>query len=676
MTKHFIRLAVTVMFIFSAGTLSAQQILMSCDFGIDSHYSTGIIGANDSVGGQAVPEHRQLHYSSMWEKILPNSQYFNDYYPVISTILNIDSVTSALQTPGNGLMIMSMMDQVADFGGYGSIANFDAYIVFPGFSTENIYSPLILNFYNYYRAYHNDRCWIDYSIDSVNWDCIEVSMANTLVPINGQLSGKQNIVLPSNLSNQENVYIRIRWSSTSSNHGAYGYFWLIDDVSVSSVPNEYDHAISFVCHDNVQIAISKWMDTIMCTEKDSVWNHYTRYYKAEIQDGNYYIDSIFVDGNPIVFNSQNETIYFFCLNDIDSSHTVDFQIAFGHRPIVNLSCIGSGSGYITSNSFFEPRNLINDFYDYLCGNSLHVNYNSRLELIAVPDFETRFIGWSNGITDSIYTVTVTDDTAIAAVFAKKNVEVEICMVTVQNKHNVIVWEKGDEVRNYYIYREKSVLGEYELIGVSPYDSLSVWEDVDSRPATRSYRYKIAAEDIYGYPMPLSSEHKTMHLSINKGMGNSWNLSWNEYEGAEFTTYMMYRGTENGNLELLDEMPVGGNTTYTDIDAPEGTVYYQVCVLKNEPCFISKNGDNLIRSNIATNNPVGIENSAIFDMNAYVCNGRIFVNGVDGQTVNITDITGRQIYCGEYMVNGYNVPLSGIYIVKVGDCQAQKVVVIK
>lgn len=235
-----------------------------------------------------------------------------------------------------------------------------------------------------------------------------------------------------------------------------------------------------------------------------------------------------------------------------------------------------------------------------------------------------------------------------------------------------------EVQRYNVYREGMVAGEYELAASVPYDSLSMWVDTTSRPRTRSYRYRMTATDIFGIESEPSEIHKTMHLTINQGIGNEWNLVWSEYEGAEYSTYVIYRGTDASNIQQIDVMPAGGNTTYTDENAPMGEVYYQVGILLNTPCNPTKNSE-LVRSNIATNATVGIRETIDTDniILVYSKNGCIYVSK-DGQTVKdfyVYDVLGREVYHARYE-NHTSILPEGVYLVKVGIYPARKVVVIR
>jgi hypothetical protein len=94
----------------------------------------------------------------------------------------------------------------------------------------------------------------------------------------------------------------------------------------------------------------------------------------------------------------------------------------------------------------------------------------------------------------------------------------------------------------------------------------------------------------------------MHLTINQGQNNTWNLIWTAYEGVTYQTVNIYRATGNqpNDMVLIGTM-TSTNTSYSDFSAPEGYVYYMVEIMLDDPCIISKSTTS-IRSNVATNNP--------------------------------------------------------------------------
>ncbi|OIP02268.1 MAG: hypothetical protein AUJ98_01820 [Bacteroidetes bacterium CG2_30_33_31] len=240
--------------------------------------------------------------------------------------------------------------------------------------------------------------------------------------------------------------------------------------------------------------------------------------------------------------------------------------------------------------------------------SLFVNYNSY--------------NWSTGETSpsiyvsttGYYQVAVTDNygcNLISQPYAVNNSFLnppEICIVGVDsNNNNRLVWERQANalIDSFYVYREGFIANTYNKIGAIPFSQTSLYVDVNSNPAVQSYRYKIAAVDTCGGVTLLSTFHKTIHLTINAGLNGSWNLIWDGYQGFAFNTYRIYRGTSSTNMSLLTQLP-SSSTSYTDLNPPTGTIYYQIEVIKASGCYpdtvVSKANTNYntSRSNTANN----------------------------------------------------------------------------
>jgi|AntAceMinimDraft_16_1070373.scaffolds.fasta_scaffold04606_3 photosystem II stability/assembly factor-like uncharacterized protein len=223
---------------------------------------------------------------------------------------------------------------------------------------------------------------------------------------------------------------------------------------------------------------------------------------------------------------------------------------------------------------------------------------------------------------------------------------EICIVGVDSTNkNMVVWNKPFSlaIDSFHIYRETNITDVYERIGVVPYDSMSIFVDALSQPDVQSNKYKISILDDCGIESAQSDFHKTMHLSINQGIGNTWNLIWEPYEGFTVSTYNIYRGTDADNMVLIGSSP-GGNTQYSDVSAPSGYVYYQVEVMSPNLCDPSKSYNSSL-SNIATNNPNAINDSYANETNIY-----IYPNPAsDAITLNINNANN-----GDWILNIYNV----------------------
>ena len=164
---------------------------------------------------------------------------------------------------------------------------------------------------------------------------------------------------------------------------------------------------------------------------------------------------------------------------------------------------------------------------------------------------------------------------------------DICIVLVDSNtnKNLIAWERPNTavIDSYKVYRETTQSGVYELVGAKSQNQLSVVIDQKSNPFQRAYLYYLSIVDTSGKESKVGNIHKTVHLTANKGVGNEVNLIWSHYQGFQFSTYKIYRGTTPTNVVLLDSIQSGLNS-YTDLNPPSGLLYYQIGVVKNDTCY--------------------------------------------------------------------------------------------
>ncbi len=189
------------------------------------------------------------------------------------------------------------------------------------------------------------------------------------------------------------------------------------------------------------------------------------------------------------------------------------------------------------------------------------------------------VSWSTGATSEdisglaagSYTCTVTDNDGCVRVkgWNLKNIKPdvqEICLVTVDSvtTTNLIVWEKpvSSIISHYGIYRETSIIDEYILIDTVHYSNLSVFNDVVASPLARSWRYKIAAFNFCDDQSDLSNHHKTLHLNTFDQGGTSTLVTWDQYEGASYNAFDLWRFTNATGWELITTVGTG-TLSYVD-----------------------------------------------------------------------------------------------------------------
>ncbi len=290
--------------------------------------------------------------------------------------------------------------------------------------------------------------------------------------------------------------------------------------------------------------------------------------------------------------------------------------------------------------------------------------------------------------DSTFHVTVTDgngcitsDSVLVSVKSPFPSE-EICVVTIDSasNKNIIVWSKTPNVGTVLtkIFKESTVINVYDSIGYVVFDSLSYFIDYSSLPETKSAKYKISIVDSCGNESALSPHHKTMHLTINKGIGWQFNLIWTPYEGFTVPTYKIWRWADLQNPALIDSVS-GSMTSYTDNSAPAGLIYYMVEIICPSNCTVSKANTNYntSRSNISNtqafiglNDEIASQNGVVIFPNP--ANDILFVSlaSLDEPTfANVFDIRGGLILSQRLNLEN-QIDIStlskGVYIINVGN----------
>jgi hypothetical protein len=275
--------------------------------------------------------------------------------------------------------------------------------------------------------------------------------------------------------------------------------------------------------------------------------------------------------------------------------------------------------------------------------------------------------WSNGATtqsttissSGSYSVMVTNSNGCSITSAPFIVNASIlptqsiCVVGIDSLTNNIrvIWEKPNTnaIDSFYVYRETAVSNVFAKVGSRLYDSLSVWLDPIANPAVQAYRYKITALDTCGSETPLSSFHKTIHLTINQGVGNAWNLIWSNYEGISFGSYNIYRGTSPSNLSLLTTIQSNLNS-YTDLSAPIGNVYYQIEIVNPNNCNPTKSMNySSSKSNIVNTNSSSVAENKETIIRVYPnpANDILIIESETSMNsrFQIIDAIGRTVYSG-------------------------------
>jgi len=267
-------------------------------------------------------------------------------------------------------------------------------------------------------------------------------------------------------------------------------------------------------------------------------------------------------------------------------------------------------------------------------------------------------------------------------------EEQICMVTLDDLtgKNVIVidktWHVGTD--SILIYRMNNQTSEYQKLGSIGINELGLFIDKNSIPDQQSYQYKISVTDTCGHESDLSNMHRSILLQTYSGINNEVILSWNPYEGFNYSNFHIYRSNSGGSFILI--ATVANNIyTFTDHTPPSGVNKYQVRVAKEIPCNPSKSTYGYASSNISNAYPYGINEINPESFSIYPNPATISINikvnpQLLGSAYTISDQLGRIILTGKLTSEVSNINISelsfGIYTFKIGEQNKETLKVMK
>lgn len=194
---------------------------------------------------------------------------------------------------------------------------------------------------------------------------------------------------------------------------------------------------------------------------------------------------------------------------------------------------------------------------------------------------------SDNATSCSLKLNYSDDVWSPAVKKSYDVEVvgvgwqpQLAQVTVADGHNVLEWNAGQALPDASIftgkvnvYRETNVADSYEKIGEIALAN-GRFVDTDSRPDVKSNRYMITLPTVYGVESAPSRVHASVHLMVNKGMGNDINLHWTPYEGADISQYMIFAGATPDNMQVVETLS-GYSRSYVHHRTSDDVTYYAI-----------------------------------------------------------------------------------------------------
>lgn len=228
----------------SSSIFTKDQVLLTVDFHDGTKTGntwTGTGYTTGTVTGQG--GHAETYNYSFWQRWTTsttdqaamlemysamNSGFFGSRMAEYMFSVYLLDTTNA--TENNGFMMISLYDQRTPYSG-----NFNAYIAFDTVNASNA-GIVDLQFYQNYARYY-DKTYMDYSTNNgATWTPVEINVTGVDLAVNERLRGVVTYSLPLAAAHQSSLKVRLRAYSEDANRGAYGYWWIVDDVNIIAGP--------------------------------------------------------------------------------------------------------------------------------------------------------------------------------------------------------------------------------------------------------------------------------------------------------------------------------------------------------------------------------------------------------------------------------------------------------
>lgn len=393
----------------------------------------------------------------------------------------------------------------------------------------------------------------------------------------------------------------------------------------------------------------------------------------------------FCQGSSVLLNAgQGYTSYQWSNNANTQSIIATQTNSYSVTVTNNIGCTFTSSISVTANtpSISNYQIIPNGPTSFCNGGSVSLNAGSGFNSYL----------WSNNLTTQTISVSQTGNYSVTVIgvdgcsysdtqTVNANTSFngqQACIVTVDpvSGKNVVVWEKsaGFNIDSFKIYRETSILNQYQLIRKQAFGSFSTYEDGQSNPQQLSNRYVITTVDACGESQ-FSTPHKTIHLTSNVGVNGEVNLLWNSYEGISYPSFNIYRGSNQSNMALLTQVSSSTNS-YSDLLPPSPPLYYQIEIINPNGCVPSAKTESYSSS---LSNFVVVQSIDVKDITDikqfYILNlpGKnqleVVINkSLVGASFNIYDLNGsvvtsNQLQSYVHMIDIKDI-LEGIYIAEV------------
>ena len=293
-----------------------------------------------------------------------------------------------------------------------------------------------------------------------------------------------------------------------------------------------------------------------------------------------------------------------------------------------------------------------------------VPLNGTTTLTAIPSGNNIFLSWSNGVTDNPYTLTVTTDTALQAFFTLPD---------------TLIFRDTTYI-NHYIH-DTTFVNNY----VHDTTILYVNQYVHDTTFVNNYVHDTTIQYVNQYVHDTTFINNYIHDTVRMTtyVFDTTIVNHYQYDTAIYNQYSY--DTTIVNLSQYD-------TTLTYVYDTTIINVYDTTIINNfqfdtmifntytyDTVFISTHFyDTIYVHDTVYITEEGIDGVETLNAKVYSNRGQIVVEGADGNPVTLYDVTGRVLATrrDEGMPLRFDAPVSGTYLIKIGNYPARRVVVIR
>ena len=217
------------------GSIFTKAPFFTVDFSDTNEYSV------DWAFGPGYQSGAYSHWNRLPDNTVATQNANNSFFPSLFHNLGGNVYLPDFNSPtsNDGIMVMSMVDAV-NYGVYPpnvTYGNFDSWLALKGVLVPSSSSMYDVSFYQWYKCFNWDSCFLEYSYDSMNWNRIYINRKGIDIAVNGSALGYKTVSLPQAVSTYQDLYVRLRWCCDSVTGSGYGWYWLVDDIGIEQAAN-------------------------------------------------------------------------------------------------------------------------------------------------------------------------------------------------------------------------------------------------------------------------------------------------------------------------------------------------------------------------------------------------------------------------------------------------------